>query len=549
LFLIYAFTQKLEADRQYNIAEEQRQKAVELQKEAEIARDDANTQKELAIAAKNEAQQERDRAEAEKKRAEENEAEAKKQELLAKENADRAERNAEQARINEKEAKKQEALAKENEARARRQRYLAQAKAMALKSQELDNNKELESLLAQQAYFFNTNWDGYDYDNDIYNGLFYALKNNGHELTKSLPGHDLGAARALVTDVAGDKIYSGGSDGRIIQWRESKSGWDANIITDATKRPNYQVYSLDVSPDGKFLLAAGLYTVDATRNFVELYDLNNPTAAPKKITGFVHSIEDIHFTPDGKGFYARDNAGKSIRYSDLSTAKEIISTSNKINAIDLSSDGSKIAGAADNGSLYIWDLKASNAVTELDKQSGRETPLNAVAFSPDGSQIVIGDERGVLKIYAGGLLIRTLSGHEGPIEEIKYNNKGDFMATASKDKTVRMWNITKLSEQPIELRDHADWVWSIAFSPSDEQIMIGLHSTRQVVREDEEELKKFIETEESIRAYPTKMITMAGILCGAYITRNLSVEEWVNYVGEDLDMEKTCDKYSLEQKK
>jgi WD40 repeat protein/energy-coupling factor transporter ATP-binding protein EcfA2 len=536
LFLIYAFVQQLEAQRQEQLAVEARDLAQKNFEIAEEQRKIAEAEKLKAEAAEKEAREQQRIAEEQRKIAEE-------QKLLAEQNFDEAKRQEAIAKANEKRAQDNEAEANRNaiaarkaEADAKTKRYLAQAKAMALKSQELSNDPEQESLLAQQAYDFNTEYKGYEYDNDIYNGLFFALRNNNHPLTNSLKGHDLGAARAMVAHSNENLIYSGGSDGKIIQWQRKGNQWEANVITDKVKRPDFQVYSLDTSPDGKLLVAAGLFTPDATKNFVELYDLSNITKAPKRIPGFVHAAEDIEFTPDGRGFYARDNAGRSIKYSDLTTAKEVIKPTAKINSIELSPDGRRIAGAGDNGILYVWDL-TNNSVVELDKGSGRETPLTAVTFSPDGSQIVVGDDKGIVKIYVQNQLFRLLPGHEGQIERIKYNHKGDFMATASKDKTVRMWNMRELKEQPIKLRDHSDWVWSLAFSPDDEQIMIGLQSARQTVRQGE------LATEESIRAYPTKIPTMANILCGEYIKRNMNKDEWDIYVGADLPYEKTCANY------
>lgn len=544
LFLVYAFVQQLEAKRQEQLALQAKDEALRLKDEAEEQRSLALAEKQRAEAAQKEAEHQREIADQQRiiadqnaEKARLNAIEADRQAKLAKQEADRANKNADLAKANQLKAE-------EKEREARRARYIAQAKAMALKSQELGGNPELEALIAQQAYDFNTQYKGYEYDNDIYNGLFYALRNNGHPLTNSLKGHELGSARAVVSDTKGSVMFSGGSDGKIIIWKRVKDGWEKNELVDNIKRPNYQVYTMDVSNNGNLLAAAGLYTVDALNNFVELYSLDNTAQPAKRITGFTQSIEDVTFTPDNKGFYARDNGGRSIKYSDLSTAREIIKPTEKINSIALSPDGKRLAGAGQNGTLYIWDLTNNNAVTELDKDADgkKATPLTSVTFSPDGTQIVIGDDEGLLKIYSKNQLTRTLSGHEGQIEEIRYNHKGDFLATASKDKTVRLWNVLKPNEQPIKLRDHSDWVWTLAFSPDDEQIMIGLQSARQVVRSGE------LATEESIRAYPTKIPTMANILCGFGITRNMNKDEWDLYAGQDLDYEKTCSNYPANYK-
>src|SRR5690606_9311788 len=130
---------------------------------------------------------------------------------------------------NEQIANSEKDRANRNAIEALRQRYIAQAKAMAVKSKEL-NDVEQQSLIAQQAYKFNAEHDGYDYDNDIYNGLYFALQKNSHPLTTSLKAHDNGAARALVTHISNNAIYSAGSDGRIIRWTETNNTWNSEIL-------------------------------------------------------------------------------------------------------------------------------------------------------------------------------------------------------------------------------------------------------------------------------------------------------------------------------
>jgi WD40 repeat protein/energy-coupling factor transporter ATP-binding protein EcfA2 len=534
LFLIYAFIQKLEADNQREVAISAQLEAEKNFKLAEIQRLAAETAKEQAEKAQQEAERQQKIAEEQKILADRNAEEARKnaeealrQEGIAKVNQKKAEENAIRA---DREAD----AARKAEADAKRRRYLAQAKAMALKSQELTSDPELESLLAQQAYLFNTANDGEAYDNDIYNGLLQALRTNEHPLTKSLLGHDLGAARALVTFAKDDNIYSGGSDGKIIRWKHVDGQWPAEIIIDKVRHPDYQVYSMDIDPAETRLVAAGVYTPDDQNNFINVYDLNNISAPAKKIYGFTNSVENVHFTPDGAGIYARDNAGNSIKYSDLVTVKEVIKPPVKLNSIDLSGDGKKLAGAGDNGMLYIWDLENNYAVTEVNLKTTGKTHLMAVCWHPKSNQLITGDSDGLIRIVSNNQVVRNLPGHEGPIEQIRYNHAANFFASASKDRTVRLWNLNKLNEQPIRLRGHGDWVWSIAFTPNDEQLMVGLQSTRQVIK------GQTIQNEESIWAYPTKIATMANILCGEFIKRNLSKDEWGIYVGDDLKYENTC---------
>lgn len=529
MFLVFAIYQQTEAKRQEALAVAN---AIEAQNNAELAKQAQKKAEDAAIIAEQRRVQAEEAKEAEAEQraaAEQRRLEAEAAEARAREQEQLAVKNAKLAQDNEQQARIAEADARAAEAESKRQQYLAIAKAMAIKSVELNNNPEQESIIAQQAYNFNTANKGYEYDNDIYRGLNYALKNQPepHPLTKSLEAHTKGAARALVTKPNIKYIYSGGSDGKIIQWQYSGGHWVANeIVHDRTTTSGYQVYTMDLSQNGNLLLAGGLHFADANNNYVELYDLNNQGAAPKIIRGFTQAVENITFTPDGTGFYARDNAGYSIKYSNMQTAKEVISSKEKLMAISMNKQGTKIAGAGVDGNVYVWDLKNNYEVVTY-KMPG--TRLTAVTFSPDGSQLVIGNERGRVWIYNNGILVRELTGHTSAIEDIKYNHSGNFMATASKDHSIRLWNTKRLTEAPILLSEN-DWVWSVAFSPDDEQLMAGIHSVQEIV---------VGKVDQTIHAYPTKISTMADLLCG-YTTRNMNNEEWSYYVGEDLPYEKTC---------
>ncbi|HTH56269.1 MAG TPA: hypothetical protein VL728_09500 [Cyclobacteriaceae bacterium] len=529
--LVYAFVQKGIADENLLAAtvakaeaDKQRLKADENAKAATKAAEFAKEQQKLAEKAADEANKARIEAEEQRKLAVENEQKAKD----AAEVARKAQLFAESQRVKAEQATKDALAAK---AEADRQRYLAVAKTLALKSKEI-NDKELRALLAQQGYNFNTKNAGYEFDNDVYNGLFLALKAWDDPMTKSLNGH-ISAARALVTSVKNNAIYSGGSDGRILSWTLTSNGsWKGDtlrkFIDPTDKTPFYQIYSMDISNDGNYLAAGGLFPADRGANYVYLFDLKNPSAEPKKIPGFVSDVENICFTPDNKGFFARSNSGKSIMYSDLNTAKEVINMSKeKITSIDLSPDGTKLAGGGVNGNLYIWDVKNNYAANSYSILNNRD--ILTVAYTPKGTDVVIGAENGELRIVNSGIVRKTLVGHTSHIEQIKFSHSGKFMATASKDRSMRLWNWEDLNKAPQELNDQ-DWIWSMAFSPDDNQIMAGIHSTVQNI--DPKDI------DYTIHAWPTKINSMSSKLC-TYITKNMSKDDWDQYV-EKIDYQQTC---------
>lgn len=538
IFLVFAFIQKANADKQTEEANLQRQKAEanftlaeEQRKLAETKRIEAEEATARAMAAQLAEAEQRKQADQARLDAEQRRLQAEAAQLEAETQKDRANRSADLALRREQEAKVSEEKAVVAREQSQRLRYISIAKAMAIKSKELNSDPAQQSLLAQQAYNFNTTHEGYKYDNDVYNGLFYALRTQAHPLTKSLEGHLKGGARALETRKNHNFIYSGGSDGKIIQWKFSGTQWEAQEIVpdrihDSDRTNDYLVYSIDISPDEKWLAAGGLYSMNRNQNYVELYDLTDLKAAPRKIMGYKSDIGDIHFTPDGKGIYARDNSGQSIRYSDLTTAQEVVAVKGRISALELSPDGSKLAGAGVNGNLFIWDIKNNYAETSI---SIPNSSLTSVCYAPDSKTIVVGTTSGQVFIVNNGRISNTLSGHTAGITNIRFNYKGSFMATASKDWSVRLWNYGNLRMQPIVLSDH-DWVWNLAFTPDDEQLIAGIQSVKET---------KVGQVDQTIHAWPTKIETMSGILCG-FLQRNMGKDEWETYVAEDLPYELTC---------
>jgi WD40 repeat protein/energy-coupling factor transporter ATP-binding protein EcfA2 len=518
----------------------------------------AREQEQIAIAEKNRADQEAERAIAEKLAADSARAVAvdqRAQAIAARNDAElrriEAVKAREEAVLNERRAIAGETLARQNEETANKERERAEAnaiaareekmraisKALAIKSKDLENDPELEALLAQQAYLFNVNFKGDVYDNDIYNGLYYALRSKDHPITKSLEGHVAGAARALVTRTNDSHIYSGGSDGMIIQWNLTKDGWVKNeIVPDRRKAAeSYQVYSMDISPDGNLLAAGGINFATASANYAELYDLRTNKLI-RKVPGFIQAIENVQFTPDGRGFYARDNSGRSIRLADLTTAREVIKTEEKITSIDLNSAGTMLAGAGASGNLYLWEVNNGYKATTI-KMPGRG--LSAVTFFPSGDQLLVGSESGRIWLVAGGIVRRELTGHSSTIEQIRFNHAGNFFATASKDFTIRLWNVSNLNTQPILMSNH-DWVWTVAFSPDDQQLMVGIQSAKEKTKSGQ------LAVDQTIHAYPTQIKTMATLLC-PMVTRNLTAEEWALFIGESVERTKTCAEHPLDK--
>src|SRR5438445_413465 len=62
-------------------------------------------------------------------------------------------------------------------------------------------------------------------------------------------------------------------------------------------------------------------------------------------------------------------------------------------------------------------------------------------------------------------LLSVLAGNTGAINGVAFSPDGNTLASASLDKTVKLWDVTSRKETKT-IPAHSDWVLSIAYSPN-----------------------------------------------------------------------------------
>ena len=513
LFLIYAIFQQINAEVQANLAKENAKKeqeqriiAQENEKKAKKQEIVAQTQKriadqnaEIARMQKEVAVRQTAIALSEKARAERERNEADRQRNIAKVQEGKAIANL-------SEANRQKAIAEASRQRADGLRMLAIARSMAVKSIRINDDTTKKALVAQQAYNFNLQYGGNANDPDIYDGLYYATKSlSGKEDYNTLVGHD-DAVIAVVPMHGGKNIFSAGHDGKILKW-------DVNNYDNPVQltKNNFINRGLAVSNDNKYLAVVGEAPV------IQLFDLKSNSVRPKNIKVPTKEVWFVGFTEGAKEMVYGDST--SIQVWDFNKSTELASFKNKNLCMAINAKKDQIAVGNKSGQLIIVDLKSKEQTIFYER---RGVPIYSVAFSNSGKFLAFGDYSGVVRVYdlEKKKSVAILTGHTALVDNIIFNNDDTQMATSSFDKRVFIWNTLRYYDQPIALVDHKDWMFSVGFTPDGKNLLTGGR------------LSEF-------RIWPTQVSYMANLLCSKN-KRNLRKQEWEQYVGSDIQYQKTC---------
>jgi WD40 repeat protein len=162
----------------------------------------------------------------------------------------------------------------------------------------------------------------------------------------------------------------------------------------------------------------------------------------------------------------------------------ILQHNSSVNSVSFSPDGQMIATASQNKIVKFWKLNGT-PLSNLTIKG--ESGFTSVSFSPDQKTnkktIATANLDGQVQLWEQNeketKKIETLSGHTSRVKSVSFNKKGDILASASGDTTVRLWQV----KLPLVTRLQADSqkVFYVSFSPDGQKFAsAGQDSTVQI---------------------------------------------------------------------
>ncbi|HZY26588.1 MAG TPA: WD40 repeat domain-containing protein [Bacteroidales bacterium] len=490
-FTIFEYIQKLKADRQTSLSEKQKALAI---RQKETADSTANA----AIWQKNKAESLAAIAVRDAQKTNELKIIAEKQISVAKRTTD--------------EAMHQKKLAIEQSSGNQRLRMISIGKALSLKSMQLMGQKDLQTLLAYQAYLFTKNNNGPDNDPDIYAGLYNVALQYGSINCKSYKDHS-GEIRSIAFLPGKDEFFTSCTDGKILKWSLDNKDQALQVVYSGSDI----IDVLAVSPDASWL-ACG-----SSNSSIRMIPLKGNNIS-YELTGHKGEIKSLIFSFDGKYLYSAAVDGKVLKWDIAARTSVNVSTGlMEIVSLDISSKGNYLAGLSTDGKVIVWN-KDNDAEKFRLETAGKN--IKVIRFSPENNLLAIGYGDGNVELWDIDLhkKISEVNAHNSMINNIQFNANLKQMATSGMDKKIKIFNVRKptdLTEPPVII-DNKGFVLVMQFSPDGQMIVSGESGEAG-----------------NLMSRPANTDGLVRDICNL-VSRNMTQEEWNTYVGKDVPIEKTC---------
>ncbi|KAG9126136.1 hypothetical protein FRC07_004743 [Ceratobasidium sp. 392] len=178
----------------------------------------------------------------------------------------------------------------------------------------------------------------------------------------------------------------------------------------------------------------------STKKLPQTASPNAESAAPSAFKIIVGTYEKLLYGLEGRVLLEKDLPGQlSVSLKPIFIFPAHVAC---VRAVAASPQGGKwLATGSTDEIIKVWDLRRRKEVGGLVQHQGSITHLSF----PSRSHLLSASEDGTLGLFSSRdwVLLRTLKGHKGKVNDVAMHPSGKLALSVGKDRTLRMWDMMR----------------------------------------------------------------------------------------------------------
>ncbi|CAH0558213.1 unnamed protein product [Brassicogethes aeneus] len=235
------------------------------------------------------------------------------------------------------------------------------------------------------------------------------------------------------------------------------------FVKTATNKMRCPIFCMAWTPEGRRLVtgaSSGEFTLwnGLTFNFETILQAHD---SPVRTMVWSHN-DSWMVTGDHAGY---------VKYwqSNMNNVKMFQAHKEALRGISFSPSDNKFVTCSDDGTLRIWDFFRYQEERIL---RGHGADVKCVHWHPQKSLIISGskDNQQPIKLWdpKTGQSLATLHAHKSTVMDLKWNDNGNWLITASRDHLLKLFDLRNLSQEVQTFRGHKKEASSVAWHPTHE---------------------------------------------------------------------------------